>query len=145
MVNIRLKKRLAARVLDVGADRVWFDPENLDELEGIDTREDVKALVNRGVIRVLPRRGQSKKEKRVRRGAGSRKGKKTARVSKKERWMIKVRAQRRLLRQLRERGTLSPTQYRQCYRMVKGGVFRSKTHLLDHIKAQMLKSSGLAR
>ncbi len=140
MVNLRLKRKLAARTLGVGTDRVWFDPEQLDELEGIDTREDIKVLVDRKIIKVLKRKGQSKREGRTKKGPGSRKGKKTARLSRKERWMLRVRAQRKTLRQLREESVISASQYRRLYGKVKGGMFRSKAHLNDYIKTHELKT-----
>ena len=138
MVNIANKRRLIARVLDVGVDRVWIDPEHLDEIMEIDTREDVKILLRKGIIKIKPIKGQTIREKRKRRGPGSRKGKKTARLSKKERWMMRVRAQRKLLRKLREKGIITPKQYRKLYMLVKGGMFRSKAHLREYIKHSVL-------
>ncbi len=138
MVNLRLKRKLAAKVLGVGVERIWFDPEANEDLEGLDTREDVRALEARGIMRVLPIRGQTRKKK-GRKGPGSRKGKKTVKVSKKDRWMIRVRAQRRLLRTLREKGTITPSQYRHLYSRVKGGMFRSKARLSDYMDYHVLK------
>lgn len=137
MINLKLKKKLVARYLGVGVDRVWFDPEALEELEGIDTREDVRSLIRKGVIRILPKEGQTIRGRKKKRGKGSRKGKKTARLSKKERWMMRVRAQRKLLRKLRDEGKLNKSQYRKLYMLVKGGMFRSKAHLLDYIKSNV--------
>jgi large subunit ribosomal protein L19e len=138
MVNLKLKRKLAAKVLGVGVERVWFDPEALEDLEGVDTREDVRALEAKGVIRVLPVKGQTRREK-GRKGPGSRKGKKTVKVSKKERWMMRVRAQRRLLRTLRGKGAITPSQYRRLYSLVKGGMFKSKARLSDYIESNVMK------
>ena len=41
--------------------------------------------------------------------------------SKEERWMKTIRAQRRVLKELRESGELEPSQYRYYYRKAKGG------------------------
>jgi len=142
MVNLNLKRRLVARLLKVGVDRVWFDPDSLEEIEGIDTREDARDLIKKGVIKILPVKGQVVRRRKRKRGPGSRKGKKTARLSKKERWMMKVRAQRRLLRELRDKGRITKTQYRKLYMLVKGGMFRSKAHLLEYIKSKVLEAEA---
>ena len=137
MVNLNLKRRLVARMLGVGVDRVWFDSEAIEDLEGIDTRDDVRKLLKQGVIKILPVKGQTRRKKKKRRGPGSRKGKKTARLSKKERWIVRVRAQRKLLRKLRDQGKLTKPEYRRLYMLVKGGMFRSRAHLLEYIKTKI--------
>jgi len=134
MVNIGSKRRLAAKVLGVGIDRIWIDPEYLDDVMDVDTREDIRILYRRGVIKVLPIKGQRHKIRKRKRGPGSRKGKKTAILSKKRLWIMRVRAQRKLLRKLRDSGKISRGDYRKLYRLVKGGMFRSKAHLIDYIK-----------
>jgi len=137
MVNIANKRRLAARVLGVGVDRIWIDPDHLDEVMDVDTREDIKILYRKGIIKVLPVKGQVHRVRKRKRGPGSRKGKKTAIISRKRLWIMRVRAQRRLLRSLRDRGKLSRKDYRYLYRLVKGGMFRSKVHLLEYIKTHI--------
>ncbi len=134
MVNVKNKRRLIARYLGVGVDRVWIDPEAVDEVMDIDTREDVLILLRRGVIKVKKVKGQKHEVRKRKRGPGSRKGPMTSRMSRKEKWMQKVRAQRKLLRYLRDKGYLTRKQYRMLYMRVKGGMFRSKAHLLDYIK-----------
>lgn len=134
MVNIKNKRRLIARYLGVGIERVWIDPEAIDEVMDIDTREDIMILIRRGVVKVKNISGQKHKIRKRKRGPGSRKGPKTSRISKKELWMQRVRAQRKFLRYLRDKGLLTRHQYRVLYRRVKGGMFRSKAHLLDYIK-----------
>lgn len=134
MVNIRNKRRLIARYLGVGVERVWIDPEAVDEVMDVDTREDVLILLRRGVVKVKKIKGQKHEVKERKRGPGSRKGPKTSRMSKKELWMQRVRAQRKLLRYLRDKGLITSKQYRMLYMRVKGGMFRSKAHLLDYIK-----------
>lgn len=142
MTNLNLKKRLAARMLGVGVDRIWFDPEALEELEGVETRQDVRELLRKGVIRVKPIKGQVIRREKRKRGPGRRKGKKTATMPKKRSWIMRVRAQRRLLRELRDEGRITKPQYRRLYMMVKGGMFRSKAHLLEYIRTKVLGGGG---
>jgi large subunit ribosomal protein L19e len=137
MVNILLKRKLIARTLGVGVDRVWLDPDHLDDIADIDTREDIRILLRKGYIKILPKKGQVIRRERRKRGPGSKKGKRTARISKKELWMMRVRAQRRFLRMLRDKGRISRAQYRKLYMMVKGGMFRSKEHLKTYIRQRL--------
>ncbi len=128
-------KELTARTFDVGVSRVRIvDQEKAKEAL---TRDDIRRLVKTGAIVIKPKRGTSRARARIlekkkkagkRKGPGSRKGKKTARMPKKEKWMRQVRALRRLLREIR------PENYRKLYRMIKGGYFKSKKHLLNYIR-----------
>ncbi len=128
-------KQLAARTYGVGVSRVKImDPE---QAKDVITREDVRNLVKKGVIVITKKKGTSrgrarilekKRKKGRRRGPGSRKGKRTARKPKKEQWMERVRALRKVLKEIR------PENYRKLYRMVKGGYFKSKKHLLNYIR-----------
>ncbi len=138
-VNLSMQKRLAAEVLGCGVTRVWIDPGSAEKVKSAITRADVKKLVKEGVIKKLPAKDSSgkavaerieKKKKGRRRGHGSRKGSRGARSGKKTPWILRVRAQRSLLKKLRDSGKLERKDYRKVYRMVKGGMFRSKKHLL---------------
>ncbi|NOZ82984.1 MAG: 50S ribosomal protein L19e, partial [Euryarchaeota archaeon] len=120
----------------------WIDPEAEEEVREAVTREDIRRLIREGVIQAKQKRGISsyrrkkqlqQKRKGRRRGHGSRKGSKYARLSKKERWMRNVRSLRRLLRELRDEKKLSRRNYRKLYLMVKGGAFRSRSHLKSYL------------
>lgn len=145
MTDLRAQKRMAADVMDVGKTRVWFDPDAQEEIADAITRADVRELVDRGVIQATEARGNSRgrardrNEKRAyghRKGAGSRKGTAGARQSGKERWRTSIRAQRRRLRELREAGVLSPSEYRDLYAEASGGEFRSVQYLETYIENQ---------
>ncbi len=150
MTNLSAQKRLAADVLDVGESRVWFDPEAQSEIAEAITRDDVRDLVDEGIIRDKEAktnsrgRARARQEKRDyghRQGAGSRKGKAGARSDPKDDWTSRIRAQRRRLRELRDEGTLTPTQYRELYRKAGGGEFdsvdRLETYAADTYEIQM--------
>ena len=48
-MNLTTQKRLAASILKVGLNRVWIDPERLEEVSMAITRDGVKQLIqNRG-------------------------------------------------------------------------------------------------
>ena len=82
------------------------------------------------------------KKKGRRRGPGSRKGAKGARQGEKTEWLKKVRAQRRLIRILRDKGVIEKSVYRKVYRLIKGGMFRSKKHLLVYLKENEFLKEG---
>ncbi len=134
---------LVARMFDVGVKRVWVDPAHLDDVESAMTKDDLRGLIERGIIRILPKRGVSRvrarkiheqKRKGRRRGHGSRKGPPGARAGKKELWVMRIRAIRRFLRELREKGKISASEYRRIYRLAKGGAVRSKRHVLEILR-----------
>lgn len=149
MTNLSNQRRLAAEVLKCGVNRVWIDPESVIDLEEAVTRGDIRQAVKAGVIAKRAEVGVSRGRARLHdlelkkgrhKGPGSRKGAPTARLSRKERWMNQVRAQRALLSELREKKRITTHSYREFYRKVKGGMFRSRAHLLSGLKlAQVLK------
>jgi len=130
-----LQKKLAAKILKVGVSRIWLDPSKKKEIEEAITKADVRKLIEKGFIKVLKEKIRKKEEKkRRRRGPGSRKGGKYAIVSKKRRWINTVRPLRRMLKELKESGKIDNTTYRKLRKLVKGGVFRSRSHLLIYLK-----------
>jgi len=142
-MDVSIQKRLAAEIYGVGEDRVWIDPSKLDEVSKALTKEDIRALVERGVIKIKPIKGQSRfwarinhlqKKKGRRRGYGSRKGTKTARMNSKLLWILRIRAIRKLLRILKRKGLIDKKIYRKVYLMAKGGMFRSRSHVIYWLK-----------
>lgn len=144
-MNLRPARKLAARILNVGQNRIWIDPNRLDDVAMAIRRDDIRRLIHEGAIRRLPVIGISraraklvhqKRKRGLRSGPGSRKGKSMAKVSKKERWMLKIRAIRRHLKKLRARRIIRPSDYRRLYRLAKGGMFdsirRVDTYIQDH-------------
>jgi len=138
---------LAAQILKVGQNRVWIDPERVDDVEGAITREEVKKLVHERVIKSLPEKGVSraraktirgKKRKGRRKGPGSHGGSGHAKISKKEAWMIKIRSLRKRLRELKASRVIAETTYSQLYRMAGSGRFGSVADLERYLKGHDL-------
>ncbi|KON31179.1 50S ribosomal protein L19 [miscellaneous Crenarchaeota group-15 archaeon DG-45] len=147
-MSLRSQRRLAASILNVGANRVWIDPEMVEDVEAAITRDEIRRLIKEGAIRAAPEMGQSRGRARAlaakkragrRRGPGSRKGGRHSVVSRKTRWMTRIRALRRRLRALRERRIITASAYRGLYRKAKGGEFRSIAELERHISEQGLR------
>ncbi|WP_254545281.1 50S ribosomal protein L19e [Halomarina pelagica] len=144
MSDLSAQKRLAADVLGVGKNRVWFDPEAQSEIVDAITREDIRGLVDEGTIAVKGERrsnsrGRARERNRKRayghrKGPGSRKGKAGARQNEKDSWMSRIRAQRATLRDLRDSGELTRTEYRDLYGKASGGEFDSVSDLERYIE-----------
>ena len=137
-MQLKNQKVLASQILKCGKGRVKFDPTRLEEIKESITKADIKSLVNdkaiiarpiKGVSRVRARKIIIQKRKNQRSGIGSRKGKKTARLPKKKVWMNRIRIQRELLKQMRDKKIISTSDYRMLYAKSKGGFFRSKRHI----------------
>ena len=60
-------------------------------------------------------------------------------MSRKSRWMSRIRAQRKRLRVLRERRVITVNTYRKLYMKTKGGEFRSVAELERHITENNLR------
>jgi len=129
---------MASSILKCGENRVWMDSDRTDEIAKAVTRGDIRILINGGAIKSKQIQGisrgrkkfnQKQKDKGRRKGHGSRKGAKYARLPRKERWIRTIRPIRTYLRQLRDDKTIEKNVYRKYYRKAKGGEFRSKHHL----------------
>ena len=145
VVNLKAKKRLAARVTGVGVHRIRFDTDHLDDVADAITRESIRSLITANTIRIKSFTGTSKgrahtkKAQKNKRGTtqGSKKGRKGARVGKKEIYVAKVRALRRLLKIAKDRKDLTNPEFWILYKKVGGNTVRNKAHLrtlMDEIK-----------
>jgi len=146
-MKLKLQKRLAADILKCSEKRIWFDPTRLEDIKEAITKIDVRSLINdraikkkpvKGVSRVRARKIALQKRKGKRKGAGSKKGKKTARLSKKAAWIRKIRIQREFLKELRDKGLVSKSDYHSLYQKSKGGFFRSKRHIKLYLEERGL-------
>lgn len=143
MSDLRNQRRMAAELLKCGQGRVWIDPLHTDEVAEAVTRADVRGLIKKGLVAAKPEQGVARGRARKlaiqkasgrRKGPGSRKGAKGARDPRKRRWIRTIRPLRATLAELRESKKLTASQYRVYYMKAKGGAFRSKAHLVAHLK-----------
>jgi large subunit ribosomal protein L19e len=144
---MRSKKRLAAKILKVSPKKIKFKTEALEDISKAITRSDIRGLIAIKQItksrkplqsRAGARKIAAQKRKGRRKGQGKRKGSKHSKVTKKQKWMLKVRVQRNFLKQLREKKLVIPKNYRLVYSKIKGGFFRNKRHLKLYITEQNL-------
>ncbi|HUR68065.1 MAG TPA: 50S ribosomal protein L19e [Candidatus Thermoplasmatota archaeon] len=151
MSDLRNQRRLAAAVLGCGEGRVWIDPLHADAVAEAVTRQDIRSLVRKGYIAAAQKAGTSRgraryqklqKESGRQKGPGSRKGASGARSPRKKKWMRVIRPIRASLKEMREEGKVSPSIYRKYYLKAKGGVFRSKAHLVSHMRTDGVLKEG---
>jgi len=144
MVDLSNQRRMAAEILGTGETRVWMDGKRAEDIAAAITRADIRALIEEGAIKRKPERGTSKGRARAktvkrkyghRKGHGSRRGARGARMPGKEQWMKRIRALRQRLKTLRDKGTIDANTYRKLYNKAKGGEFRSVTHLNAHLES----------
>ncbi len=142
VVNIAKKRELVSRILGVGANRIRFEPDRLEDVADSITRDNIRSLVKAGAIWTVQPQGTSRGRAAEKRsvwkvhgkGPGSKKGKKTARVGKKAVYVVRIRSMRYHLKVLKERKDITNEIYWQLYKKVNGGQVRSLAHLRDLVK-----------
>lgn len=136
-MNLKSKKELISRTLGVGASRIKLMPEARDRIQDAITRKEIRALINSKAVIIKQRKGVSRSRvKKVKKGAGSRKGAKGARQGKKQVWVKKVRALRTHLSYLLKHGIISKENYKKLYLWIKGGQIKTVKRL-DEIAREM--------
>ncbi len=133
-MNVLPQKKIAAKILKCGRSRVWIDPASTAKVKKAITRRDIRNLIKGGIIKKLPKKERQRRLEKSRKGIGSRKGSLAAKIGKKTLWIRAVRSQRRMLKEMKLSELIEPRTYRKVYRMVKGGVFRNKQHMLSYLK-----------
>ncbi len=153
-MELKTQKRLAADVLKCSPKKVHFEESKLAEIKEAITKVDLRTLINQGLItkkadisnsRSRARKTHLQKVKGMQKGHGSRKGTAKSRTPTKDVWMNKVRGQRKLIRELKEKELVSPSTFRDLYLKVKGGFFRNKRHIKLFIGEKNLLQSKLTK
>src|SRR5437879_10553595 len=140
------QRRLAASILKIGVNRVYIspDPKEQESILGAITGDGMRGLIRRNVTQKRAERGVSRgrarhrsaqRAKGRRRGHGSREGALNARTPQKTRWIGLIRAMRRRLRELKKEGRIDVRTYRRFYSQSKGGMFKSKAHMEQQLRA----------
>jgi len=146
-MRLQSQKRISGQLLKCSKSKIVFDSERLDEIKEAITKADIRGLIidkaiskkpTVGTSRVRARKKAIQKRKGKRRGVGSRKGRKTARLPQKEVWMNKIRAQRAVLKELKQKEKIENETFRDLYMKSKGGFFRSLRHMKLYINEHNL-------
>jgi len=132
-------------LLKVGTNRVWIDPDRVEDVEVAITRAEIRKLIHEGAIKQWSSRGVSrsraqvlhlKRKKGLRRGPGTKEGSARASITKKDAWMLRIRTLRKKLREWKENRVITEGAYRQMYLAAGGGRFGSVTDMERYAKTR---------
>ncbi len=131
-MNLRQKKALAARTLNVGKGRIRFVDGRMDEIKEAITSQDMINLVKNGAIQIKPIKGRRVNIKRTtKRGQG--KIKKKIRGTKRN-YVMKTRKLRTHLRNLKAYGKITKENYLKVRKEIRASKIKSKEHLKEYLK-----------
>lgn len=132
MTNLANKKALAARTLNVGKNRIYFNMNNFAEIKEAITKQDIRDLYSQGAIKIKPIKGRKKiKKRKTKRGPG--KIKRT--VNKRKQTYVKItRKLRNYLKGLKRIGAIENILYLGLRKKIRMREFKSKAHLKEYLK-----------
>ncbi len=153
-MDLSVQKKIAAVVLKCGVHRVKFQEAAASSIKEAITKADMRGLVKQGLVWKEQEKGVSRvrankrlTQRRLGRqsGSGTRKGRRTARLPSKQAWIAKIRSQRALLQELREKEKITQEQFKTLYAKAKGDFFRSRRHILLHLQETTEKGGRTAK
>jgi len=131
-MNLRKKKSLAARTLNVGEGRITFLKARLEDVKEALTKQDIRDLKEDGAIIVKEIKGRKKVEKqKVKRSTGNIRKKVNTR---KQDYVIMTRKLRRYVAEMKKQGLLSAEEIKDIRNKIRNKIFRSKAHLKQYIE-----------
>lgn len=140
MKTLRLQKRIAADILKVGKNKVWFDSNRIHDIREAITKEDIRTLINEKIIKKKPvagvkRRAGKRKDKRKRKGNSRGTGKKRRIIiNKKKEYANKIRKLRSYIQGLKLQNKISKKESRILRNLAKAGMFKSKKDIKEKIE-----------
>ena len=144
------QKRLAADILSrkegrtVGIHRIWINPDYLDDVTNAVQKDDIRQLIEEGVIRQNPLwatagEGQEGRAQKPRgEGRGTAQGRNQRQEPKKHRWMKTIRG--KALKEIPPHSLLLNTDFST----ERQGIYRSVAHLKSNIQLEGIDIVGEA-
>nr|AGN29626.1 60S ribosomal protein L19 [Acartia pacifica] len=141
-VNLTFQRRLAAKVLNVGKNKVWMDPECSSTIASCTSSNTIRKLCKDSIIvpktvnvhsRYHANKRVAEKKKGRHMGLGKRKGAKNARCNKKTQYVRHIRALRHTLTKYYGLKKIDSSVKRNLRSRVKGNEFKSKKSLIETI------------
>ncbi len=142
-MSIKLTRRIGASILKRGKNSIRIKPDSIDDAKKAITREDIRSLISKGGVYALKEKHNESRyaknlaEKKMegrRRGPGRRKGTVKARTG--MTYKKKIRAQRRIIKELKATKAIDNELFKEFYALVKGGTFQNKASLINHMKGK---------
>lgn len=128
-MNLKSKKELIARTLNVGVNRILLN--RAEDIKEAITRQDIRDLVASRSIIIKMEKGRKKVEKRKRRrGEGN--VKKTIKERKKN-YVRLTRKLRGFIKNMKKKNRISSEKYRELRKKIRGKEFKSLAYMQEHI------------
>lgn len=131
-MNLSKKKKLAARTLKVGKDRIVFVNSRLEEIKEAITKRDIRDLYETKAILVKEIKGRKKKEKKAKKKSVGNVRKKIR--NRKRDYVILTRKLRKYIRGMKEQGKLSNENFKMVRKKIRNKEFRSKSNLKEYLE-----------
>jgi large subunit ribosomal protein L19e len=130
-MNLRKKKKLAARTLKAGAERIVFVKSRLEDIKEAITKQDIRDLNKDGAILIMNVKGRKiKQDKKKKRTTGNIRKKVNTR---KRNYVILTRKLRSYVKNLNSRGILSKEEVSDIRKKIRNKEYRSMAHLKERI------------
>ncbi len=130
-MNLEKKRALASRALNIGKNRISFNPERLNEIKDSLTKQDIRDLVSSRAILIKEIKGRKQNEKRkTRRREGSIKQRN---IDTKGEYMLLTRKLRSYLLHQRSRGLIPQELFLKVRKEIKSSSLRSLSHLKERL------------
>jgi large subunit ribosomal protein L19e len=127
---VKGQRRIAAELLGVGRNKVWFDKNKLEDIKKAITRLDIKELIKDNTIKAMPNKKRKKASEKGRRGVGKRKMKV---ANRKQRYVRKIRKLRRYIQEMKSKDIITNEEKKKLRKMARAGELKSLRHLQDHL------------
>ncbi len=132
-MNLKKKRELIARTLKVGKGRIRIDETSINEIKEAITRQDIKELKSKKIIKTKEKGGRKKKEKRK---TKRRKGSKKKKINTRKQDYVKLtRKLREYIKNLKNKEQLDKEQYRDLRKKIRAKNFKSLAHLKEFIRS----------
>ncbi len=140
MKTLKLQKRIAAKILGIGINNVFFEPERITEIKDAITRQDVEDLIKDKAIKKRPIGGNKRRSGKIRdlrriKGRKRGVGKKRKRVGTRKRdYINRIRKIRTLLKHMKDKKEISSEKYNSSRKLAKASVIKTKRELINYLK-----------
>ncbi|MBI5804207.1 hypothetical protein HY450_03110 [Candidatus Pacearchaeota archaeon] len=133
-MKLENKRKLVARTLNIGKEKIIFNAGRLSEIKEAITKQDIRDLKNSGAIILKENKGKRKvKKRKTRRRGGSSRKKPT---TKKQDYVKLTRKLRAYLKNLKDREIITKEKFRELRKEIRAGNFRSLARMKERISNQ---------